>query len=313
MDIDQLRTFDRIARDLSFTKAAARLNVTQATVSMRMRVLEDILGVQLFTRGRKIALTDQGMTFLPYARRIINTVQEGREALRRVERGRITLGSLRSLVTPLLSDALLRFQASHRDVDVIVMEGHHHHVTSMLHDRSVELGIIAWPNLDPLVPELYPLLIMRETVPLVLAPHLAAKLPPRPLLGEVLALVPRVISLRWWQVDPEGATALVRRAQTSVEIPTGPARKLALAGEGLGFFVRSAIAEQLANGDLVEIKPRDFDPLHRDIAVVSLSKSALERDMVRDFAREIAVECAKLGTILENRLDHPNAARAASR
>ena len=32
MDLDQIRTFDRIAQDLSFTKAAARLNVTQATV-----------------------------------------------------------------------------------------------------------------------------------------------------------------------------------------------------------------------------------------------------------------------------------------
>ena len=37
MDLDQIRTFDRIAQDLSFTKAAARLNVTQATVSMRIR------------------------------------------------------------------------------------------------------------------------------------------------------------------------------------------------------------------------------------------------------------------------------------
>ena len=81
MDIDQLRTFDRITRDLSFTKAAARLNVTQATVSMRMRVLEDHLGVTLFTRGRKVALTDQGMTFLPYARRILAAAQEGREAV----------------------------------------------------------------------------------------------------------------------------------------------------------------------------------------------------------------------------------------
>ena len=129
MDIDQLRTFDRIARDLSFTKAAARLNVTQATVSMRMRVLEDFLGVQLFTRGR------------------------------------ITVASLRSMVTPLVSESLLRFQERHREVDVIVREGHHNHVTAMLHDRQAELGIIAWPNLDPLVPEIYPIVVMREPVP----------------------------------------------------------------------------------------------------------------------------------------------------
>ena len=303
MDIDQLRTFDRIARDLSFTKAAGRLNVTQATVSMRVRVLEDFLGVQLFTRGRKVALTDQGMTFLPYARRILNSVQEGREALRRVERGRITVASLRSMVTPLISESLLRFQERHREVDVIVREGHHNHVTAMLHDRVAELGIIAWPNLDPLVPEIYPIVVMREPVPLVLAPHLAAQLEPNPSLADVLALVPRVISLRWWQVDPEGATALVRRAQTSVEIPTGPARRLALAGEGLGFFVRSTVRREIERGELVEITPRDFMPLHRDIAIVALSKSAFERDMVRDFAREVAKEAAALGTILEDRLN----------
>jgi LysR family transcriptional regulator, carnitine catabolism transcriptional activator len=303
MDIDQLRTFDRIARDLSFTRAAARLNVTQATVSMRMRVLEDALGVQLFTRGRKIALTDHGMTFLPYARRVLNTVQEGREALRRVERGRVTLASLFTMVTPLLSESLLRFQERHGGVDVIVKEGRHEHITAMLHDRTAELGIITWPNLDPLVPEIYPFIIMREPVPLVLAPHLAKRLPPDPSLADILALTPRVISLRWWQVDPDGATALVRRAETSVEIPTGPARRLALAGEGLGFFVRSAIREDLERGDLVEVTARDFTPLHRDVALVALSKSALERDMVRDFAREIAKECAALGTILENRLD----------
>ena len=87
MDLDQLRTFDRIVRERSFTRAAAHLNITQATASMRMRALEGLLGVKLFQRGRTVTLTDQGMTFLPFARRIIGTTQEGREALRRVERG----------------------------------------------------------------------------------------------------------------------------------------------------------------------------------------------------------------------------------
>ncbi len=302
MDIDQLRTFDRIARDLNFTKAAARLNVTQATVSMRIRVLEDQLGVPLFTRGRKVALTDHGMTFLPYARRILSTAQEGTEALRRVDRGRITVASLRSLVAPLITDSLLRFQALHGNVDVIVREGRHNHVTAMLHDRTVELGVIAWPNLDPLVPDLFPLMAVREPVPLVLAPALAEKLGPSPTLDEVLTLVPRVISLRWWQVDPDGATALVRKAKTSVEIPTGPARRLAIAGEGLGFFVRSAVRRELERGELVEITPRDFAPLHRDVAIVTRTRASLDRDVVRDFAIEVARDAARLGKVLHSEL-----------
>ena len=310
MDFDQIKTFDRIAQDLSFTKAAARLNVTQATVSMRMRALEDLLGVPLFHRGRKVTLTDQGMTFLPYARRMLSAAQEAREALRRADRGRISLASLRSLVSPLVTDSLVRFQDRHPGVDVVVYEGTHTHLMAMLHDRQAELGIIDWPNLDPLVPNLEPLVVMREEVPLVVAPEIARRLGPRYSIADVLALVPRVISLRWWQVDPDGAAALAQRSGTCVELPTGPARRLAIRGAGFGLFVRSAIIDDLAAGRLAEIQPLDFEPLHRDAALVALSTASLDRPALRDFANEIVTECARVGTVIENRLA-PKAANAA--
>ena len=303
MDLDQLRTFDRIVRDQSFTKAAAYLNITQATASMRIRALEQLLGVTLFVRGRTVTLTDQGMTFLPFARRIIGTAQEAREALRRVERGRIAIGSLRSLVSPLITESLLRFQEKYPGVDVVVNEGRQSQIAAMLHEREVEMGILCWPNLDPLIVDLVPLMIMRERVPLVVAPEIAARLSAQPSIDEVLELVPRVISLRWWQAEPETAAALVRMAKTSVDLPTGPARRLALKGQGLGFFVASAIADDVAAGRLVEIAPVDFEPLHRDTAMVVRSLAALERDMLADFVAEIAVECAKIGVILDNRLE----------
>lgn len=302
MDIDQLRTFDRVSRDLSFTKAAARINVTQATVSMRIRVLEDHLGVNLFTRGRKIALTDQGMTFLPYARRVLAAVQEGREALRRVDRGRLVVASLRSLVTPLISDSLLRFQNRHAGIDIVVHEGRQEQVVAMLHERVATLGVVCWPNLDPLGIDLTPLMVVREQVPLVMAPSFAAQLPRNPTIEEVLAIAPRVISLRWWQVDPDSATALVRHAKNSVELPTGPARKLALQGAGLGVFVKSAIADELASGALVEVQPTGFQPLHRDVALVALSETVLEREIVCDFYGEIVADMEKLGRVLEQRV-----------
>ncbi|ODT70319.1 MAG: LysR family transcriptional regulator [Pelagibacterium sp. SCN 63-23] len=302
MDLDQLRTFDRIVREQSFTRAAAYLNITQATASMRIRALEQLLGVTLFMRGRTVTLTDQGMTFLPYARRMIGAAQEGREALRRVERGRVSIASLRTLVSPLITESLIRFQEKYPSVDVVVREGRQAQIAAMLHEREVEMGILCWPNIDPLVVDLEPLVIMRERVPLVVAPEVAAKLSSHPGIEEVLALVPRVIALRWWQADPETAAALVRLAKTSVELPTGPARRLAIKGEGLGFFVNSAIAEDVKAGRLVEIAPVDFSPLHRDTAMVVRSLSALERPMLADFVHEIAAECSKLGEIVDNRL-----------
>lgn len=302
MDLDQIKTFDRIAQDLNFTKAAARLNVTQATVSMRMRALEELLGVPLFHRGRKVTLTDQGMTFLPYARRILSAAQEAREALRRADRGRISIGCLRSLVSPLITDSLVRFQDGHPGIDVVVYEGHHRHVVVMLHDREAELGIVAWPNLDPLVQDLTPLVVMREAVPLVAAPEVARRLPPDYTLADVLAAVPRVIALRWWQVDPDAAAALARRAATCVELPTGPARRLAIKGAGFGLFVRSAIIDDLEAGRLVELRPVDFEPMHRDTALVTLAPEALDRPALHAFATEIVRECARVGTVLDNRL-----------
>lgn len=302
MDLDQLRTFDRIVRDQSFTKAAAYLHITQATASMRIRALEQLLGVTLFQRGRTVTLTDQGMTFLPFARRIIGTAQEGREALRRVERGRIAIASLRSLVSPLITEALLRFQQKYPSVDVVVNEGRQAQIAAMLHERDVEMGILCWPNIDPLIVDLVPLVIMRERVPLVVAPEIATLLPAQFSIEDMLALVPRVISLRWWQAEPETAAALVRLAKTSVELPTGPARRLAIKGEGLGFFVSSAVADDIEAGRLVEIAPPDFEPLHRDTAMVVRSLAALDRDMLADFIAEIALECAKVGVILDNRL-----------
>ena len=303
MDLDQLRTFDRIVREQSFTRAAAYLNITQATASMRIRALESLLGVTLLQRGRAVTLTDQGMTFLPFARRIIGTAQEGREALRRVERGRIAIASLRSLVSPLITEPLLRFQEKYPGVDVVVNEGRQAQIAAMLHERDVEMGILCWPNIDPLVVDLVPLVIMRERVPLVVAPEIAAQLSSRPGIEEVLALVPRVISLRWWQAEPEAAAALVRLAETSVDLPTGPARRLALKGQGLGFFVNSAVAEDVKAGRLVEIAPVGFEPLHRDTAMVVRTTAALDRDMLAHFVGEIARECESVGVIIENRLD----------
>lgn len=56
-----IRVFEAAARQLSFTKAAAELGMTQAAVSYQIKVLEERVGVALFNRGRRqVVLTDVG-------------------------------------------------------------------------------------------------------------------------------------------------------------------------------------------------------------------------------------------------------------
>ena len=132
---------------------------------------------------------------------------------------------------------------------------------------------------------------------------IAAELGPTPRMEDVLRRVPRLISINWWQVYPDAALALFRRAPVSVELPTGPARRIAIRGEGVGFFVHSAVADDIAAGRLAEIRPVDVDQVHRDIAMVVRDESVIERDMLHDFVKEIARECEKVGTLLETRLE----------
>ncbi len=81
MNIDLLRTFLEIAKTRHFGHAAENLYLTQSAVSSRVKQLEGILGVNLFTRQRNnILLTPAGERLLPHAENMLAswqlTVQE---------------------------------------------------------------------------------------------------------------------------------------------------------------------------------------------------------------------------------------------
>ena len=74
MDINLIRTFLEINRTRHFGRAAENLCITQSAVSARLRQLEEIIGVALFTRQRNnIELTPAGTKFLVYADTLLNT------------------------------------------------------------------------------------------------------------------------------------------------------------------------------------------------------------------------------------------------
>ena len=80
MDIDLARTFLAVLETGTFNRAADRLNVTQSTVSTRIKTLEDQLGRALFTRGRAGALpTGAGRQFHPYAANLVRVWQQARQ------------------------------------------------------------------------------------------------------------------------------------------------------------------------------------------------------------------------------------------
>ena len=84
MNIDAINTFLLLSETGNFSRVAQKSNLTQSTISARIKVLEDSLGVRLFERTPSgVFLTEAGKKFYGYAATMRQTWQQGRQALAR--------------------------------------------------------------------------------------------------------------------------------------------------------------------------------------------------------------------------------------
>jgi DNA-binding transcriptional LysR family regulator len=119
MDVELAKTFIEIVNTGSFVRAAERLNVTQTTVSARVRSLESRLGRRLFVRNKAgAALTNAGKQFLSYAPTLVQLWQRAchQVAIPEGHRTLLTVGSELTLWNPLLLNWVLRMRATAPDI-----------------------------------------------------------------------------------------------------------------------------------------------------------------------------------------------------
>jgi len=89
MSIRELRYLIALADCLNFTRAAERCSVTQSTLSIQLRKLEDYLGITLFERdSAHVAITDDGVAVLRYARVAVRAADRILLMSRRANRNR---------------------------------------------------------------------------------------------------------------------------------------------------------------------------------------------------------------------------------
>src|SRR5712691_5659960 len=276
-DFDQLLAFERVAREGSFSRAALAVGIGQPAMSARIHALETALGGALFTRGRRIALTPLGEGFLPWARRLLETLAEGVEAARLAQqgrRGRVRLGALGSLAGGLVGPALAELIRARPELECVVTSADHEVLVERLLDGVVELALIAWPCSEALAASLTPLLLLRE--PVVLAAHPRHAVARRGRIStEALSRLARpLLRLRWWPIHDPAITRLAQDSGTFVEVAMESARHLVRHGLGAGFFPRTYIAEDLARGELKEVRVLRFPRLFRDTALVRRARAA---------------------------------------
>ncbi|WP_345102317.1 LysR family transcriptional regulator [Nocardioides kongjuensis] len=129
-DIDlqtrKLRYFLAVADELHFSRAAARVFLTQQALSRQIKELEEELGVQLFERTtRSVALTPAGESFLVAVRDVLERLDDAVAAARRTDRllsGRIRLGFIPGAALELTAPIMTAFRAAYPDVEVQMRE-----------------------------------------------------------------------------------------------------------------------------------------------------------------------------------------------
>jgi LysR family transcriptional regulator, glycine cleavage system transcriptional activator len=115
-----LPAFDAAARHLSFTKAAAELNVTHGAISRAIRNLEERLGTRLFERGtRSVRLTSAGAAFAGEVGAALDRIGAATiVATAPRSAGVLNVSTSDGFAGRWLVPRLHRFHRDHRDIDV---------------------------------------------------------------------------------------------------------------------------------------------------------------------------------------------------
>jgi DNA-binding transcriptional LysR family regulator len=183
MDTQSLSAFLEVAETRSFSKAGIRLHLSQPAISKRIAALEMVLGTPLFDRvGRQIGLTDAGHTLLPYAREVLQQIEDGRRALSQLSgavSGRLMIGTSHHIGLHRLPPVLRNFTQTYPDVDLDIHFLDSEDACTAVLQGKLELGIVTLPS-QP-IPNLRSQVVWQDPLAVVVAPgHPLAANPAQP-------------------------------------------------------------------------------------------------------------------------------------
>lgn len=257
-NLNDLLAFVTIAREGSFTRAAAQLGVTQSALSQAMRALEERLGIRLLTRTtRSVAPTEAGERLVKAIGHRFDEIEQELDAitaLRDKPAGtvRITCGDLvlRQVLLPKLS-ALLRdypdigieFDVSYGFRDIVADRFD----AGVRLGESIDQDMIAVP-IGP------PLRMAAVASPDYLASRTAPGKPEDLLSHQCINLrLPTYGGLYVWEFERRGRPVNVHVEGQLIFNTTPPIVDAALGGMGIAFLPEDEVLQHLREGRLIRL------------------------------------------------------------
>lgn len=269
----RLQVFHAVAKQLSFTKAAEALSMTQPAVTFQIRQLEEHLTTRLFDRAHgSISLTEAGKMALDYAERILALTAELDTRLRELSAqvaGPLLIGASTTIAEYLLPQILGEFKTRHPAVIPRLFVANSEAVQNRVAERSLDLGFIEG---DSHLPSLVTNFCCEDELQIVCTPShaLARNRPATPQSLTRHAYVSRepgsgtreVIDRYLQQAGVAPASLPAVMEVSSPEALKG----LVATGVGFGIMSRITVAKEVRLGELVQVQlsPR----LTRHLSVV---------------------------------------------
>jgi LysR family transcriptional regulator, low CO2-responsive transcriptional regulator len=148
----RIRVFQAVASNLSFSRAAQELSISQPGVSFHIKALEKEYGTPLLERvGKKLFLTDAGRTLLGYATRMSLMEKEARvavEELKGLQSGLLVVGASATIGIYLLPEVVGEFRKRHPGIKVSLRVGNKRHTIERLLNNELDFGLVASPVID---------------------------------------------------------------------------------------------------------------------------------------------------------------------
>jgi len=259
--LKQLKIFETVAEQQSYTEAAKLLFLTQPAVSMQIKQLEEQTGLPLFDRsGKQISLTVAGTELLHHAYLVHQQIREAQQAMdemRGLKRGRLhlTMASTASYFAPRL---LAVFCERYPDVQVSLKVANREGLLQALEDNTTDIVIMGKPPAGMAVESE---MFMENPLVIIAPPDHALSGRKKIPLNEITAH-PFIVRERG-----SGTRAAVERflAQHDIEHPGGmemnsseAIKQAVQAGLGLGVVSMHTLEMELALNRLIVLDVEDF-------------------------------------------------------
>ena len=256
----RLQVFYAVAKQLSFTKAAEQLFMTQPAVTFQVKQLEENFNTRLFERSHgKIALTPAGKLVMDYAGKILGLSEEMEKRVAELSGamgGPLLLGASTTIAEFILPQMLGEFKARYPQVHAHLTVANSENIVNRVADRSLDLGLIESPTTLPTV---HIEVVCDDELVLICAPaHKFAKLKnvtPEQIVGE--PYVSREVGsgtrdfadnyLRECKVAPEDLNIVMELG--SPEAIKGVVET----GLGVSIMSRATVAKEIKLGVLVAV------------------------------------------------------------